>query len=491
MTDVELLKAFVEQRNQAAFEELLRRHSSLVWSTCRRQLKNGPDAEDAFQATFLVLARRARDVKGETLASWLYGVALRVALRARSRACRQYVREKPMQLPQVLSRQEPAAAASDKEMGQILDEELSQLPSKYRTALLLCCLQGQTADQAAQQLGCTRGALVGNLARGRDQLRQRLARRGVVLTGAALVAFLGQQVAVAAVPAGLAASATTAAAAALSGKVAAVSVQAGSLANAAIKSLVWVKVKLWALTAASVALVAAVPAYVLLKPAEKGLIGHYALAETKGTRLADASPSANDGTLVGGVSWVAGPKPGSKALSFDGKTAYVKLDNDVGRWLGGTATVAFWIKTTQVGAEGTSECPCIIGAEVWGDNDVAWGWLHASGRIGIVAGGGTAEKSGDGIFQPFAQSKQPVNDGQWHHVAMTRDVSTAEVRLYVDGAFQEAATSGPGQKTCPLTDIGRLIDNKGTKRWFAGALHDVRLYSRVLTAQEIQALAHP
>jgi hypothetical protein len=140
------------------------------------------------------------------------------------------------------------------------------------------------------------------------------------------------------------------------------SVQVSALAAAATKALLWGKLKLYALIIASVALVA-VPAYVLLKPSEAGLVGHYTFAEGSGTSVRDASPRGNHGTLMPGVTWTAGHKQDSKGLSFDGKTGYVKLDKDLVPWLGGTATVAFWIKTTQVGRGdfGDFNSPAIVG----------------------------------------------------------------------------------------------------------------------------------
>src|SRR5262249_17863288 len=160
------------------------------------------------------------------------------------------------------------------------------------------------------------------------------------------------------------------------------------------------------------------------------------------------------------------------------------LDRDVARTLGGTASVAFWIKTTQTGGDADASSPSIIGAEVAGNNDVEWGWLHSSGRIGIVAGDGTAAKPSE-EKQLSAMSKQPINDGNWHHVAMTRSVATGEVRIYVDGAFQESARSGQGVKSCVLNEVGRIIDRNRSTYFFRGALQDVRFYSRVLTAQEV------
>src|SRR5262249_18367490 len=159
-------------------------------------LPNSPDADDAFQAVFVVLARRARDVKGEFLANWLYGVAQRVAVRARGRAWRQQAQEKAMvQVAATAGRGEPPEEGSNREMFMVVDEELNQLPGKYRAAVVLCCLEGKTTDEAAKEIGCTRGTLVGNLTRGRDQLRQRLARRGVMVSSAVLAAALSTQAA--------------------------------------------------------------------------------------------------------------------------------------------------------------------------------------------------------------------------------------------------------------------------------------------------------
>src|SRR5262249_14032517 len=163
-------------------------------------------------------------------------------------------------------------------------------------------------------------------------------------------------------------------------------------------------------------------------------------------------------------------------------------DKDVVRWLGNTSTLAFWIKTTQVGGDRDAASPAIIGADVPGNNDGAWGWLHTSGRIGVVIGGGH-EKRPDQQTRPSAQSKHPTNDGVWRDVAMTRDSATGEARIYVDGVFQSTAISGLGIKTLALTEIGRATDRNRTSYYFQGALADVRLYSRLLTAQEIQELA--
>jgi RNA polymerase sigma factor (sigma-70 family) len=169
--DASLLRRFAEQRDEAAFEALLQRHGPMVLAACRRVLRSAHDAEDAFQATFLVLARRAGQVgQPERLGPWLYGVALRVARKLR--------RGRPMQ---ELGADVPVRAVpADRDPGSALDEELALLPARYREPLVLCCLEGLSREEAAVRLGTTPGAVKGLLERGRERLWQRLLRRGVV-----------------------------------------------------------------------------------------------------------------------------------------------------------------------------------------------------------------------------------------------------------------------------------------------------------------------
>jgi RNA polymerase sigma factor (sigma-70 family) len=490
VTDEQLLDRFVSGKDAAAFEELVRRHGPMVLRICQRVLHQSHDAEDAFQVTFMVLARKAAAIaKRGSVGSWLYGVAYRVALQTREAAQKHPA---PVGGRDVAIADRPHKVNDAAESRQALDEELNRLPERYRAPLVLCYLEGKTNDEAADQLGCSRGTIATRLSRGKDRLRSGLVRRGVTVSGAVLATLLTQSAANAAVPARLTATTAKAATAVAAGKAVAgglLSAQASALFDATLRAMFWAKMKMAALIVTTAAVVT-VPAYLALKPDTSGLVGHYALSEGQGTRVSDRSSSGNHGTLVGSATWVAGRKPGSKALSFDGKTAFVKLDRDVVQWLGTTATVAFWVKTTQTGGDVDASSPAIMGAEVVGNNDIEWGWLHSSGRIGVVAGGGTAAQPSDDR-QLSAQSKQPINDGRWHHVAMTRDLATAEVRIYVDGVFQETAISGKGTKTCSLTEIGRIVDRNRTPLCFNGALQDVRFYGRVLTAQEIQVLAQP
>ena len=171
--DAELLARFVRDRNEAAFTALVERYGPMVIGACRRVLGVRSDAEDAFQATFLVLARKAHTCPAP-LAGWLYGVARRVALKARSK--------QPDSLTlDIRDRgRDPLAELSAREVLTILDDEIQRLPAGYRMPVVLCCLEGLTLEEAAARLGCSKGALRGRLERGRDRLRAGLCKRGIV-----------------------------------------------------------------------------------------------------------------------------------------------------------------------------------------------------------------------------------------------------------------------------------------------------------------------
>jgi RNA polymerase sigma factor (sigma-70 family) len=177
LPDQELLARFVTHRDEAAFGVLVDRHAAMVLGVCRRVVKDAHDAEDACQATFLLLARRAASIrKPEALGGWLQRVAYHVALKARTRAARSAPREA---VPDDRCRADATAEVSWREAVVILDEEMSRLPSTYRAPLALCYLEGRTQDEAARQLGWSLGALRGRLERGRERLRARLRDRGI------------------------------------------------------------------------------------------------------------------------------------------------------------------------------------------------------------------------------------------------------------------------------------------------------------------------
>lgn len=201
-TDRQLLERFLRQRDDTAFAALVRRHGGLVLSACRRVLSDEADVEDAFQATFLVLLRKARTVRWQaSIGNWLFGVAHRVAVRARANASRQRRRE--VEAANCRREQSTSGDMSWREGVGLLHEELDRLPDTYRLPLLLCCLDGQTRDEAAQTLGCSIGALRGRLERGREMLRRRLLRRGLTLSGALLAALVDTPSTTSAAPAPL------------------------------------------------------------------------------------------------------------------------------------------------------------------------------------------------------------------------------------------------------------------------------------------------
>ena len=203
--DAQLLGRYLGHRDEAAFTAIVRRYGAMVWGVCARRLGETPDAEDAFQATFLVLVRKAPNLRGpDSLGPWLYGVANRTALKAKGRNARQVAREQTRTHDAGCKlREEPNQESLWDELRPVLDEELNRLPEKYRRPLLLCYLQGLSNEEAAQALGCPKGTVFSRLSRARDLLRQRLARRGVGVTGTVLATVLTGNAATKAVPVAL------------------------------------------------------------------------------------------------------------------------------------------------------------------------------------------------------------------------------------------------------------------------------------------------
>jgi polysaccharide biosynthesis/export protein len=188
MTDERLLVDYVSHGDGSAFETMIRRHGPTVYRVCRDVLGDSESAEDAFQATFLVLVRRAGSIReGRALGRWLYEVALRIARRERRRLAR--IKAQERQVSEMEAAAPPDFDPADREMKPILHEEIGRLPAKLREALVLCYFQGLTVEEAARSLGCPLGTLKSRLGKGRELLRSRLTRRGLAASVLLLLLF--------------------------------------------------------------------------------------------------------------------------------------------------------------------------------------------------------------------------------------------------------------------------------------------------------------
>jgi RNA polymerase sigma factor (sigma-70 family) len=254
--DAQLLQRFVTARDEMAFELLLRRHGPMVRGVCRRLLRRTHDVEDAFQATFLALVRKAGGITGRgSLSGWLYRVAYRTALRARSAAGR---------LPATGdSLTEPVAppVSADlvwRDLRPLLDDEVSRLPARYSLPVVLCYFQGMSHEEAARELGCAKTTVAVRLLRARKLLHGRLTRRGLALSAGALVEALSQHAARATLPAATVHAALRAAVAFGTGSTAGASTRAVSLAEGVLRTMLLTKVKA---TAAVILLTAGLVAF--------------------------------------------------------------------------------------------------------------------------------------------------------------------------------------------------------------------------------------
>lgn len=314
--DRQLLERFAQYDEQAAFAALVDRHGALVLGVCRRVLQNAEDAEDAFQATFLVLARKA-DSGGwqNSIGNWLYGVAYRVALKIRGKRIRQRNRELEYR-PETASENTPAEQMTWGEFRSVLDDELQSLPARYRAPLLLCYLEGKTRDEAAQQLGWSPGSVKGRLERGRELLRQRLSRRGLTIS-AVLCAALLPESGSAAVPAELAANTLQSATGFAAGQGAGlISPQVLSLAQGVMNAMFIAKMKVMGAVMVGVSLLTlgAVVTNSAFFPDENG---------REGVRAVVKSVDAQKGTIT--VHTFAGERPAEQATTYNLANKDVKV----------------------------------------------------------------------------------------------------------------------------------------------------------------------
>ena len=267
--DAELLDRFVRDRDEQAFEALVRRYGRIVHGACRRALRGGPDVEDAWQATFLTLACKAATIgDAQALGAWLHKVAVRIALRVRADAVRRSWHESQggVRRPHHCA-DEAFFEVSRADLRAVLDEAIDRLPAKYRVPVVLCYLEGKTNEEAAAVLGCPTGTVVTRLARARDRLRAGLGRRGVGVTAGVLAAALAwlDAGAAATAPAGIA---KTAAVFVLSRSVAGtVPARAAVLTEGALRAMSTNRLKVFAGVLAALCLAAVGPGLLALRAA--------------------------------------------------------------------------------------------------------------------------------------------------------------------------------------------------------------------------------
>jgi RNA polymerase sigma factor (sigma-70 family) len=337
VTDAQLLDAFVTRRDQAAFELLVWRHAAMVLGTCRRLLHDNHEAEDAFQATFLVFVRKAASIsKRDSLGCWLHRVACRIAQRARVRAAHRPHHPLPEE-------DVPARESVDEvlwnDLGTVLDEEVNRLPEKYRRPFVLCYLEGNTNEQAAEQLGCPQGTLVSWLSRGRERLRNRLARRGVVLAGPPLATLLLSRIADAAPPAALVKALVKAAIPFAAGNAAAGLVSARAVA--------WTEGVLQAMFFTRLKIAAAVVLVLTLAATGSGWLTSTVAARPRATQAERERPRAEVRPAVRGDRVARAEVRGVlKALDADKGTITVAVGEGRGESVDKTFTVA---KNAEVG----------------------------------------------------------------------------------------------------------------------------------------------
>jgi RNA polymerase sigma factor (sigma-70 family) len=245
LTDTQLLERFQAREGEAAelaFAALVERHGPMILRVCRRTLRDEHDAQDAFQATFLVLVRRADSLHArDSLGGWLHGVACRVAACSRAAEVRRRVHER--MVAEAAPNSTPAADVGWDDLGPVLHEEIGRLPETYRAAVVLCDLEGLTQDQAAQRLGWPPGTVRSRLARGRGRLQVRLTRRGLAPAVGTIASLLTAEAATAAVPAALVEAAARAATLTAAGQTIAGVVSAAALSEVVVRAMFMTRIK--------------------------------------------------------------------------------------------------------------------------------------------------------------------------------------------------------------------------------------------------------
>lgn len=332
--DAHLLAHFVLHHDEDAFAALVARHGPLVFGLCRRVLRHRQDAEDVFQATFLVLARKAATIrKPESLACWLHGVAYRLALKAKSEVERRRLHEQRA----AACHQEDKNDLSWREMRGAIDEELQRLPEKQRQPLILCYLEGLTQDEAAQRLNWPRGTLKRRLESGREKLRLRLTQRGISLGTGLFAVALTESASRGAFPLTLRLATVKAAVAFVGGEGGALATtQAALLANGALQTVLTTKLKLGVLLLVLLGFATAMAGRAMQHPAaekqqeEKARPGN--AKENRNDCAGDPLPPFARARL-GTTRWSHRDNVSAAAFAPDGKTvASAGFDGEVRLW---------------------------------------------------------------------------------------------------------------------------------------------------------------